>query len=93
MLSAKYGFISPEFMIPGPYEVSLKHPATGPISVDRLHDQIREQNLAHYPVIAGLGGKDYRAAVEAAFTDLPVSLVCPFAGLSLEGVCMPPSTR
>jgi hypothetical protein len=34
VLSAKYGFIAPDFMIPGPDEVSFKYPARNPISVD-----------------------------------------------------------
>jgi hypothetical protein len=83
VLSAKYGFIRPEFMIPGPYEVSFKDPVSGPISPDRLRDQVREQALDRYSVVAGLGGKEYRAAVGVAFAAAPGQLVFPFAGLPL----------
>jgi hypothetical protein len=79
--SAKYGFNLPEFLISGPYVVSFEDSATGPIAVERLRDQVCEQRLDRYPVVVGLGGKDYRAAVEAAFADVPVRLVFPFAGL------------
>ena len=41
VLSAKYGFIAPEFMIPESYEVSFKYPATSPIMFDRLRQQVR----------------------------------------------------
>ena len=83
VLSAKYGFVPPEFTIPEPYEVTFKHPKTRPISVDRLREQVRDQQLGGYSVIVGLGGKEYRAAVATAFADLPVRLVYPFAGLPL----------
>jgi hypothetical protein len=81
VLSAWYGFIAPEFIIPVPYEVSFKHPATGPIAFDRLRQQVREQQLGRYRVIVGLGGKEYRAAIEAAFADSSARLVFPFAVL------------
>ena len=83
VLSAKYGFIAPDFMIPEPYEVSFKHPATRPIPFVRFREQVREQQLGRYPVVVGLGGKEYRAAIGAAFADLPTRLVFPFAGLPL----------
>ena len=70
-------------MIPGPYEVSFKHPATRPIPFDRLREQVRELQLGRYSVGVGLGGKEYRAAIGAAFADLPTRLVFPFAGLPL----------
>jgi hypothetical protein len=83
VFSAKYGFIATDFMIPEPYEVSFKYPSTNPIAIDGLHLQVREQQLGGYPVIVGLGGKEYRVAVEAAFADSPTRLVFPFAGLPL----------
>jgi hypothetical protein len=60
VLSAKYGFIAPDFMIPAPYEVSLKHPATHPIAFDRLREQLREQQLGSFPFIVGLCNKRLR---------------------------------
>lgn len=33
ILSAKYGFVAPTFLIIGPYEVSFKHPASYPIAM------------------------------------------------------------
>ena len=83
VLRAKYGFIAPAFIIPAPYEVSFKQPATSPITLARLRQQVREQQLDRYQVIVGLGGKEYRAAIEAAFADTSARLVFPFAGLPL----------
>jgi hypothetical protein len=83
VLSAKYGFIHPAFLILGPYEVSFKHPRTNPISEDRLREQVRTLQLERFPVVVGLGGKEYRAAITAAFAGSPVHLVFPFAGLPL----------
>ena len=81
MLSAKYGFIAPDFIIPGPYEVTFKRRATGPISMDRLREQVHEQQLGRFRTIVGLGGKEYCAAVETAFADQPVRFAFPFTGL------------
>jgi hypothetical protein len=81
ILSAKYGLIAPEFQIPGPYEVTFKRLATLPVSADVLFIQAR--GLAHFTNVIGLGGKEYRSALQAAFENTPVTLTFPFAGLSL----------
>ena len=78
ILSAKYGFISPDFSIPGPYEVSFKHPASGPISIAELRRQAGEIKVQR---VIGLGGREYREAISAAFATIEVNF--PFAGLSL----------
>jgi hypothetical protein len=72
VLSVKYGFIAPHFLIKESYEVSFKYPDTDPIAFGRLRQQVRDQQLDRYSIIVGLGGKEYREAVEAAFADLPV---------------------
>ena len=54
------------------YEVTFKYLATRPIAFDRLRQQVRDQQLGRDPVVVGLGGKEYRAAIEAAFADSPV---------------------
>jgi hypothetical protein len=81
ILSAKYGFIDPLFLVPGPYEVTFKSLATQPISPAVLREQARA--LAHASTIIGLGGQDYRAALQDAFSETGVTLVFPFAGLAL----------
>lgn len=83
VLSAKYGSIAPDVVIPGPYEVMFKYPATNPVSIERLREQVRELGLGRFPVIVGLGGKAYRGALEAAFSGSSVRLVFPFAGMPI----------
>lgn len=83
VLSAKYGFIAPNFLIPGSYEVTFKDRSTHPIEISALRDQVRSQDLSQYAVVVGLGGKEYRAAIEEAFAGTPARIIFPFAGLPL----------
>ena len=83
ILSAKYGFISPDFGIPGPYEVTFKRKNSSPVSVMTLRQQVREGSLHKFKDVIGLGGKDYRVAIEAAFMDAAAKLHFPFAGLRI----------
>lgn len=83
ILSAKYGFLRPSDLISGPYEVTFKNPFTRPIAIDALRDQVRQMGLDRYAEVVGLGGKEYRAAVEGAFRGTSVTLRFPFSGLSI----------
>jgi hypothetical protein len=83
ILSAKYGFIDPDYVIPESYEVTFTRRSTNPIAYERLAEQVREQGLGRYARIIGLGGKDYRAAIRAAFDGLDARLEFPTAGMKL----------
>lgn len=83
ILSAKYGFISPDFEIPEPYEVTFNRKCTNPVSHEHLGQQVEEMQLDHYSWVVGLGGVAYRDAVTEAFASSPVHLVFPFAGLPI----------
>lgn len=83
ILSAKYGFIPPNFVIPGPYEVTFNRKSTNPIAHEQLRQQVRDQRLHRYSIVVGLGGKAYREAITAAFNDSGVRIVFPFAGLPI----------
>lgn len=83
ILSAKYGFLRPTDIVPGPYEVTFKAPSTGPIAVETLRVQVQQMGLGRYAEVVGLGGKEYRAAVEAAFRGTKVILRFPFSGLPI----------
>src|SRR5687767_11982125 len=72
ILSAKYGFVPPETLIAGPYEVTFKQSSTGPVAADTLRHQVSDLGLNRFDVIVGLGGKDYRAAIEAALAEMSV---------------------
>jgi hypothetical protein len=92
ILSAQYGFIAPEFMIPGPYNVTFKRRDTNPISVAELMEQIEQQRLQDFPSIIGLGGKDYRARMEQAFRPFGCCVAFPFSGLPI-GLAMQATKR
>ena len=83
VLSAKYGFIEPAFMIPAPYNITFKNRRTGPITTDQLREQIQKDNLARFTTVIGLGGKEYREAIELAFAGVPARLCFPFSGLPI----------
>jgi hypothetical protein len=83
ILSAKYGFVRPETVIPGPYEVTFKRASTNPIGVEELRSQIKELGLDRYPLVIVLGGREYREITRNAFDGLLPRLVFPFAGLPI----------
>jgi hypothetical protein len=83
ILSAKYGFIAPDFVICCRYDVSFKKPATNPISLSILKKQAESLTLDRFHIIVGLGGKEYQAAIKAALPDHANKLCFPFAGLPL----------
>ncbi len=83
ILSAKYGFITPDFILPGPYEVTFKRKSSAPVSTDALQHQVVDQRLSDFAIVIGLGGKEYRSAIESAFHQPAVELQFPFAGLPI----------
>lgn len=83
ILSAKYGFIDPDFVLPGPYEVTFKTKSSGPIDLKTLSQQALARGLAKHHTVIGLGGKEYRHAIETAFEGTEVELQFPFAGLPI----------
>lgn len=83
ILSAKYGLVSPDFVIPGPYDVTFKDPSTGPVAIDVLQAQIRDKHLDRYAYIISLGSRAYRDIVAAAFEPFGTAIVAPFAGLGI----------
>ncbi len=83
ILSAKYGFIAPEFEICSSYNTTFKKKSSHPIGVDALHVQIRAQQLYEFDTCIGLGGKEYRAVLDAAFAPWSIQVIFPFAGLRL----------
>lgn len=80
ILSALHGFIEPSFLITEPYNVTFKSKKSMPIHTDRLLEQVEELRLSENSVVIGLGGKEYRDAIKAAFNGTPARLEFPFAG-------------
>lgn len=83
VLSAKYGFVSPNRIIPGPYDVTFNRPSTGPIEIDTLARQAEDLGLSSETLIVVLGGRRYREIVTGAILDQGIRLVAPFAGLPI----------
>lgn len=83
ILSAKYGFIEPAFEIPAPYNITFKKKRSGPITNECLREQVRQLQLSQFNTVIGLGGKEYREAIECAFDGTPVQLRFPFSGLRI----------
>ncbi|WDQ16786.1 DUF6884 domain-containing protein [Rhodopirellula sp. P2] len=83
ILSAKHGFIAPDFVLPGPYEVTFKTKSSGPIDLNTLSQQALDHGLAKFHTVIGLGGKEYRHAIETVFEGSEVELQFPFAGLPI----------
>jgi len=83
ILSAKYGFICPDFLIPGPYNVTFKKKSTNPVTIATLREQVRAMALDSFETVVALGGKEYRVIVGAAFAGTPARVLSPFAGLPI----------
>ena len=83
ILSAKYGFIYPDFLIPGPYNVTFKKPSTSTVSLAALKEQVRKNRLDKFEVGVVLGGVEYQHVVEETFRSSSVRVLSPFAGLPI----------
>lgn len=69
ILSAKYGFLFPDDMVPGPYNVSFNDRKTYPITIELLSAQAIKNGLKDYDEIVVLGGKNYIEMVNGIFTE------------------------
>jgi len=67
ILSAKYGFIEPDFVIPENYDVNFNKPSTKPMGLNGLKAQMKKKGLGNYDVVIALGGKNYIEIVKEVF--------------------------
>lgn len=81
ILSAKYGFIEPDFVIPEDYNVTFSDPTTNPISLERLKE--RAQQLGVFDSVVALGGTEYAERVRGEFIGTAMEVLTPTAGLSI----------
>ncbi len=88
ILSAKYGFVDPEFIIQANYNVTFSKPETGPISNDQLGQQVDDRRFGVFPEVVVLGGRDYGERVTHAFEDTSSEVILPFLGLAGIGYMM-----
>jgi hypothetical protein len=73
ILSAKYGFLLPDDIIPETYEVTFKRKRTNPISINELAYQVHEKGLDSYKSIVVLGGKVYCDIIDILFQGKNIS--------------------
>ena len=67
ILSAKYGFLFPDDIVHGPYNVSFNDKNTNPITVEELKSQAKDKGLCNYEKIVVLGGKNYTQIIKDVF--------------------------
>lgn len=88
ILSAKYGFLAPDDVVPGPYEVSFTKGSTGVITTTELTRQAAKRGLDKNPEVVVIAGRAYVDAVRAALAATKVRVVSPLAGLGGMGMMM-----
>lgn len=72
ILSAKYGFLSPEDIVKGPYNVTFNDKNTNPVSLKDLILQKRQKNLDQYDKIIVVAGKIYKNIIREVFQEKEV---------------------
>ena len=83
ILSAKYGFIGPEFIIPENYNVTFDRPETGPITLEELRRQARGKDLYGFATVVALGSTTYAGVMLHTFEETGTRVIAPVTGLSL----------
>ncbi len=83
ILSAKYGFLFPEEIIPEDYNVTFNDPKTKPISVEELKRQAEVKGLMKYDEIVVVAGSKYANIVKKVFAGKKIRT--PLAGLGGMG--------
>jgi hypothetical protein len=81
ILSAKYGFIDPDFIIPEPYNLTFKKKGPGLVTEATLRRQVVALDLGALSDAIVLGGKEYQKAAQEALAGTETTLHFPFAGL------------
>jgi hypothetical protein len=73
ILSAKYGFLFSEDIVPGPYNVTFNRKSTNPIGNEELEKQVQKKSMDRYTKVVVLGGKKYVEIVMTVFTEAEIS--------------------
>lgn len=68
ILSARYGFLFPDDIVPGSYNVSFNDRKTNPITTKKLSAQVTVKGLDYYDKIIVLGGKNYVVMANEVFS-------------------------
>lgn len=86
ILSAKYGFLRPEEIVPNKYNVTFKKPSTNPITIPELIYIAQQKGLFNADRIIVMAGKDYAQIVKRVFP--AKEIVEPLLGCKGNGYMM-----
>ncbi len=86
ILSAKYGFLKPDDIVPGDYDVSFNKPKTNPITANQLRRQVEDKELLDFDCYIVLGGSYYVDILNDAF--IGKNLINPLEGSKGNGEMM-----
>jgi hypothetical protein len=80
ILSPKYGFMQPDFVIPHDYDVTFGKKPSGQMSVQELKRQVEKQGLGNYANVTVLGSSAYVLIVRDSFSSTKAKIKAPFVG-------------
>lgn len=83
ILSAKYGFIKPDFIIRRNYDITFKQADGRSILDTELREQVENLKLNRYTTVIVLGGNAYYKRIRKAFGDKNVKIKNPLEGLGI----------
>jgi len=86
ILSAKYGFLHPEDIVPDNYNVTFKKPSTNPITIPELIDIAKQKGLFNADRILVIAGREYTQIIRRVLTTKEV--VEPLMGCKGNGYMM-----
>ena len=86
IISAKHGFLFPEDVVPGPYEVTFSKPKTNPVTLEDLKAQATKKGLEKYQNIIVIASKEYVSRVQQVFPEKEIST--PLINCSSQGKMM-----
>lgn len=82
VLSAKHGFLRPDDLVPGWYDVTFNRPGPEVVDLETLRRQLREKDLERFDDVVVLAGRIYADVVRRAFEPLGARVRAPLEGLA-----------
>jgi hypothetical protein len=83
IISAKYGFIEPDFTIPRNYDISFNNSKNKVVSVKKLKEQAKKLRFEDYQSVTVLGGDKYAQVIKKALEDFKVQTSNPLKSLGI----------
>ncbi len=74
ILSAYHGFLFPDDIVPGPYNVTFNDKQTNPITIEKLTSQASRKRIDEFDRIIVIGGKNYAEIACAIFPSISIYL-------------------